>query len=182
MTDAYGKWIPCSERLPTEPGVYLTWWEDQGQVCTNGFNKTWIWGNGAAMCDAKHITHWMPQPAGPNVGHGPAVQILVPVVRKPFAQWLREKISYHRSSFTAEDTQIAERVIIALSERAGPTDRGRLDWLESMHVEVRLPLVHGSRALFHASPEQGDGEETPSTIRGQIDYWIMHSSDKKGTT
>lgn len=117
-----------------------------------------------------------------NARFVPVDQRPTPAVRKSFAEWLREKISYHRPGFTAEDTQIAERVIIALSTQAGPTDKRRLDWLESMRVEVRLPLVHGSRALFHASPEQGDGEEKPSTIRGQVDYWIMHSADKKGTS
>jgi hypothetical protein len=28
----------------------------------------------------------------------------------------------------------------------------------------------GPAALFHASPERGDGDETPSDIRKEIDY------------
>lgn len=48
-------------------------------------------------------------------------------------------------------------------------DTERLDWLEDQHVEVRTPLVYGSRALFHASSKDGDGSEEPSDIRAQID-------------
>jgi hypothetical protein len=59
--------------------------------------------------------------------------------------------------------------VSAKGEQFKSLDEARMDWLEEMHVEVRVPLVHGSRALFHASPEQGDGEELPSNIRRQID-------------
>ena len=45
-------------------------------------------------------------------------------------------------------------------------DAERVDWLERMHVEARIPLRHGSRALFHACP---DLEETKSDLRAQID-------------
>lgn len=51
-------------------------------------------------------------------------------------------------------------------------DSRRLDWLAKMHVEVRLPLVYGSRELkpmFCHAPFQDDGGETPWDVRTEID-------------
>lgn len=49
-------------------------------------------------------------------------------------------------------------------------DAARLDWLETMVVNVRQPLRYGSRDLFWASPEDMDGgPDGPSGIRKQID-------------
>ena len=53
---------------------------------------------------------------------------------------------------------------------AEPTDTERLDWLETMTVNVRHPLRYGSRNLFWSSPEDMDGGPSgPSDIRKQID-------------
>lgn len=50
------------------------------------------------------------------------------------------------------------------------TDTERLNWLERMVVEVRLPL-YGSRQLFITSPSEVEGgEDEPSNLRKQIDY------------
>lgn len=70
----------------------------------------------------------------------------------------------------ARELDLIAAFVAPVSERGRNTDKERLDWLEMMHVEVRQPLVHGSHHLFHASPEQGDGDETPSDIRRMIDY------------
>jgi hypothetical protein len=49
-------------------------------------------------------------------------------------------------------------------------DKARLDWLEFRTVEVRDPLVHGSRHLFFANPDDSfEGEEGPSDLRAKID-------------
>lgn len=52
-----------------------------------------------------------------------------------------------------------------------PTDTERLDWLSRLIVEVRSPLVYGSRRVFLGVP--GGDEETdmdePWGLRGAID-------------
>ncbi len=53
------------------------------------------------------------------------------------------------------------------------SDKERLDWLECMAVNVRLPLVYGSRDLWWASPEDGEGESWPSDIRAKIDAEML---------
>ncbi len=56
-----GKWIPVSERMPENDGVYLCW--DNRYVTTYAF----IFGAWQAnQFIAKNITHWMPLPAGPQ--------------------------------------------------------------------------------------------------------------------
>jgi hypothetical protein len=65
----------------------------------------------------------------------------------------------------------SKAVIASRSESAKPSaDTERMEWLRRMHVEVRVPAVHGSFHLFHASPTDTDGDEEPSDIREQIDY------------
>lgn len=59
-------------------------------------------------------------------------------------------------------------------------DAGRLDWLENMCVNVRVPLRYGSRDLFWASPEDDDGESKPSSIRAQIDAALSAGETKGG--
>lgn len=53
------------------------------------------------------------------------------------------------------------------------TDTDRLNWLALQHVEVRTPLVYGSREMtppFNESPNDDDGvQEIPWDIRGRID-------------
>jgi hypothetical protein len=48
-------------------------------------------------------------------------------------------------------------------------DTARLDWLESMTVNVRQHLRYGSTNVFWAGPEEGDGEILPSDLRQKID-------------
>lgn len=53
---------------------------------------------------------------------------------------------------------------------AAPADAERLDWLETMVVNVRQPLRYGSHDRFWASPAEVDGgPDGPSDIRKQID-------------
>jgi hypothetical protein len=50
------------------------------------------------------------------------------------------------------------------------SDKARLDWLETMVVNVRSKLVYGSADVFWASPDDSfEGELGPSDIRKQID-------------
>ena len=59
------------------------------------------------------------------------------------------------------------------------TDKERLDWLELYLVEVRNPLVYGSRHMFYAVPEQEEGEEeSPSDLRDQIDQHIRKKNNE----
>lgn len=56
-----GGWIPVSERMPENDGVYLCW--DNRYVTTYAF----IFGAWQAnQFIAKNITHWMPLPASPQ--------------------------------------------------------------------------------------------------------------------
>lgn len=48
-------------------------------------------------------------------------------------------------------------------------DAERMEWLTSMAVEVRTPLRYGSAALFHARPDNDEGEPYHTTLRAQID-------------
>lgn len=48
-------------------------------------------------------------------------------------------------------------------------DTKRLDWLETMVVNVRVNLRHRSRDLFWSTPEDLDGDIGPSDIRAAID-------------
>ncbi len=48
-------------------------------------------------------------------------------------------------------------------------DTQRLDWLERHVVEVRDPLVHGSRHMFFAQDLAEEGEEYRNNIRAAID-------------
>jgi hypothetical protein len=59
--------------------------------------------------------------------------------------------------------------LYAEATRSASGDSARMDWLEMMTVEVRTPLVYGSRHDFYASPLWNDGEEQPSSIRAEID-------------
>ncbi|MDN8071135.1 hypothetical protein [Burkholderia vietnamiensis] len=53
--------------------------------------------------------------------------------------------------------------------RAEVTDTARLDWLCERVVNVRHPLLYGSRDMFWASPTDDDSGHSPSDIRAQID-------------
>ena len=48
-------------------------------------------------------------------------------------------------------------------------DAARMDWLMQHTVNVRVHLRYGSRNLFWAGPEDGDGEILPSNLRAAID-------------
>lgn len=63
----------------------------------------------------------------------------------------------------------AKRAMPGHTAPRATTDKERLDWLSSQTVNVRVPLPHGSRDLFWASPTDDDGGHTPSDIRAQID-------------
>src|SRR3972149_10610361 len=54
-------------------------------------------------------------------------------------------------------------------------DSARMDWLATKTVNVRSPLVHGSRDMFWASPgnhEDEHADDCPSDIRARIDSFL----------
>lgn len=48
-------------------------------------------------------------------------------------------------------------------------DRERMDWLVTHAVEVREPMRHGSRSMFHAQSVNEDHEDYRTNLREQID-------------
>ena len=73
--------------------------------------------------------------------------------------WLTGQFAWREAGHKAALTQLA----------ALQADKERLDWLETMAVNVRINLRHGSRDLFWATPSEDDGETGPSEIRKQVD-------------
>lgn len=57
------KWIPVTERLPSEKGTYLIFTDRGGILMAHWYGKSW--GGGYAV---QHITHWMPLPLPPKEG------------------------------------------------------------------------------------------------------------------
>lgn len=51
-------------------------------------------------------------------------------------------------------------------------DAARMDWLMEHTVNVRVHMRYGSRNLFWAGPQEGDGEILPSDLRTRIDQAI----------
>lgn len=63
--------------------------------------------------------------------------------------------------------------------QSATTDSKRLDWLERHHVEVRDPLLYGSRHMFLATPVRVEGmEDEPSNLRDMIDGLMSVASTK----
>jgi hypothetical protein len=58
-------------------------------------------------------------------------------------------------------------------------DEARMDWLMQHTVNVRVHLRYGSRNLFWAGPEEGDGETLPSDLRERIDAEIANTKGAK---
>ena len=80
------------------------------------------------------------------------------------ADWLDR----HRAALSAPPSDAALR-----------SDKARLDWLEEQVVEVRTPLVHGSRGNFFANPDDSrEGETGPSNLRAQVDAAIAPSAPR----
>jgi len=67
------------------------------------------------------------------------------------------------------DLYLKDRDIVMQQRDELQADKRRLDWLEYKVVNVRLPLVHGSRDLFWSSPEDLDGDCEKSNLRQAID-------------
>lgn len=61
----------------------------------------------------------------------------------------------------------------------GDKDGARMEWLVSKTVNVREHLRYGSRNIFWAGPEEGDGEIIPSDLRVQIDRALAQEGTKK---
>ena len=59
-----GKWIPVTERLPTEKGRYLTAYAD-GYVTENDWCFIGLMAVGWCY-DRDAVTHWMPLPSAPQ--------------------------------------------------------------------------------------------------------------------
>ncbi len=55
---------------------------------------------------------------------------------------------------------------------AVPDDTRRMDWLCSMVVDVREPLVYGSHSIFWSQCDSADDEPHHTTLREQIDAAI----------
>lgn len=73
-------------------------------------------------------------------------------------------------SFVGQDLTVSRDLGQAVGGPEDATDTRRLDWLELRDVEVRNPLVYGSRHMFFATPDDSfEGEEGLSEIRAQID-------------
>lgn len=73
---------------------------------------------------------------------------------------------------------IVQHVEVAVKRRAGITDVDRMDWLTSMAVEVRVPLVYGSRAMFHAQTVSEDYETHRTSLREQIDAAMISQNNQ----
>jgi hypothetical protein len=58
-------------------------------------------------------------------------------------------------------------------------DAARMDWLMQHTVNVRVHLRYGSRNLFWAGPEEGDGEILPSDLRDRIDSALLAAKEAK---
>lgn len=97
---------------------------------------------------------------------------------------LMGEAEYRRASAVADlyDLSVEDWIVNVVADAAA--DKARLDWLETKVVNVREPLLYGSRDLFWSSPE-GD-EETPpeqvgpSDIRAQIDQRSLNVPSKGG--
>lgn len=64
---------------------------------------------------------------------------------------------------------------------AAREDTRRLDFLEHHTVNVRVPLVHGSRDLFWAHPDDSyEGETGPSDIRARISAFLSPPAQGEG--
>lgn len=73
-----------------------------------------------------------------------------------------------RSAFDGGDRRIGAAPSATSPSNA---DTERMNWLERMVVEARVPLVHGSANLFITAPTEVEGaDDEPSDIRAQIDY------------
>lgn len=86
-------------------------------------------------------------------------------------------------SITKEEISFAIRKVVAdrafIGQDFGGTtpqpsadavrDGIRMDWLVSKAVEVRDPLRHGSRAMFHAQTVNDEDEPHRTTLREQVD-------------
>jgi hypothetical protein len=65
------------------------------------------------------------------------------------------------------------------SETAESIDTKRMNWLETMNVEVRVSMRWGSRQLFLATPNEIEGAaDEPSDIREQIDREIAKEASR----
>ena len=69
--DATPKWIPVTERLPSDRGdvLVVAWWHEKWQTMVGwygGISGRWhiITIKGDFPCD--HVTHWMPLPEPPK--------------------------------------------------------------------------------------------------------------------
>jgi hypothetical protein len=71
-------------------------------------------------------------------------------------------------------------VLVPASElRKLQEDAARMDWLMQHTVNVRVHMRYGSRNLFWAGPEEGDGEILPSDLRDRIDSALLAAKEAK---
>ncbi|HDV8348782.1 TPA: hypothetical protein RKT01_000518 [Burkholderia vietnamiensis] len=71
--------------------------------------------------------------------------------------------------FKPIDLSVCPMLVQQPEPRAEVTDTARLDWLCERVVNVRHPLLYGSRDMFWASPTDDDSGHSPSDLRAQID-------------
>lgn len=97
------------------------------------------------------------------------------------AAYIAWEHSYTKTTGSSFDHLRAAILAYESARPASGEDTKRLDWLCLQHVEVRTPLVYGSRANFHASPDDVDGGDIePSNLRAQIDANLKRPADRKG--
>jgi len=85
-------------------------------------------------------------------------------------------LGWFANAMMAMHDHLKQQDAAASAEQA--RDAARLDWLEKMTVNVRIPLRYGSRDLFWTSPDDDDSDVGPSDIRAKIDIAI--ASQQKG--
>ena len=70
-----------------------------------------------------------------------------------------------------DTTKAADALRLAFDRLEGqPSDTGRMNWLVAQYVEVRTPLVYGSRALFVAQQLSDEEDEHHRTdLRERVD-------------
>lgn len=84
----------------------------------------------------------------------------------------------HSKFSASEFHELYDGVIVRLEayQKECPNDTTRMNWLEMQDVEVRTPLVYGSRKNFEAYLDIQEGGDDPSNIRQAIDSAITQQA------
>ena len=92
---------------------------------------------------------------------------------------LRQARALNEYGFIEVHREFLDEAATALSGLVA--DKQRMDWLVSQHVEVRTPLVYGSRANFVAQQLSDEEDEVHRTdLREQIDRALRALGGRDG--